>query len=73
MVLGGSQGIALQVFWFSKVLALLIQSCLSIITMATPLSAVRTMQSLSLLCSHKAMVCALVKLGLGDGKILGLN
>ena len=41
--------------------------------MATPLSAVRTMQSLSLLSSLKAIDCALVKLGLGSGKTLGLN
>ena len=34
-------------------------------TMATPLSTVRTMRSLSLLSSLKAEVCALVKLGLG--------
>ena len=34
-------------------------------TIATPLSAVRTMQSLSLLSSLKAIVCALVKLDFG--------
>ena len=33
--------------------------------MATPLSAVSTMQSLSLLSSLRAMFCALVRLGLG--------
>ena len=42
-------------------------------TMATPLSAVRQMQSLSLLNSLKAIDCALAKLGLGGGKTLGLN
>ena len=42
-------------------------------TMATPLSAVSTMQSLSLLSSLKDIDCALVKLDLGGGKILGLN
>ena len=39
--------------------------------MATPLSAVRTMQSLSLLSSLKAEFCALVRLGLGGGGTLG--
>ena len=41
------------------------------IAMATPLSAVRTMRSLSLLSSLKAKFCALVKLGLGGGRTLG--
>ena len=42
-------------------------------TMDAPLSAVRTMQSLSLLSSLRAIDCALVKLDLGGGKTLGLN
>ena len=42
------------------------------ITMATPLSAVRTMWSLSLLSSLKAKFCDLVKLGLGGGRTLEL-
>ena len=40
------------------------------ITMATPLSAVRTMWSLSFLSSLKAKFCALVKLGLRGGEDL---
>ena len=40
-------------------------------TMATPLSAVRTMWSLSLLSSLRAEVCALVRLGLGGVRTLG--
>ena len=46
-------------------LAILMQSCLSMMTMATPLSAVKTMQSLSLFTSLKAKFWALVRLGLG--------
>ena len=65
MELVGSLGIDLYVFWLSKLLALFMESCLSIITIATPLSAVRTMWSLSLFSSLKAKFWTLVKLGLG--------
>ena len=37
MELVGSLGIDLYVFWLSKLLALFMESCLSIITIATPL------------------------------------
>ena len=40
-------------------------------TMATPLSAVRTMRSLSLLSSLRAKVWALVRLGFGGVRTLG--
>ena len=50
----------------------MVLACLSITTMATPLSAVSTMWSLSLLSSLRAMFCALVGLGLGGVRTLGL-
>ena len=70
MLLVRSWGIDLYVFWLSKVLALLIYSCLNIMTIATPLSAVRTIWSLSFLSSLTAMLCTLVKLGLGVERLL---
>ena len=43
------------------------------ITIATPLSAVNTMQSLSFLSSLIAKFCALVRLGLGGERLLVPN
>ena len=56
--------------WVSYWLCLLMYSCLSIITIATPLSAVWNMWSLSFLSSLIAKCSALVRLGLGGWEAL---
>ena len=65
MELVGSLGIDLYVFWLSKLLALFMESCLSIITICYPLVCSEDYVVSVLFSSLKAKFWTLVKLGLG--------